>query len=86
MEQNFPSIAIEPESERVVMEGSAERSDLQPSMAEPNFNQKSTHMPPPGKDKQPINSKAVSYELIPSAHLSTHQAINPFANYSISKV
>ena len=84
--KDIPNIAMGPDSERVIDEGSAKGSDVQSPIAISEFDKLFTNMPPPVQNEKVITSGAVSYELITSANFSTPPASDLLPTYSPRKV
>ena len=85
-EKDIPNIAMGPESERVIDEGSAKGSDIQSPMAISTFDKHFTNMPPLVQNEKVITSGAVSYELITSDNFSTPPTSDLLPTYSPPKV
>ena len=85
-EKVIPNIALGPESEQVIEEGSGKGSDIQSPMATSTFKKHFTNMPPPVQNEKVITSGAVSYELITNANVSIPPASDLLPTNSPPKV
>ena len=82
----IPKILREPESERVVQEGSTEVKEKSQSLELSDFNKDFTNIPPPVQHEVSIQSEPVAYDLSQNTNVTTAPKGLPPQLHPTSKV
>lgn len=82
----IPKILKEPESERVVQEGSTEVKEKLQSLELSDFDKDFTNIPPPVQHEVSIKSEPVAYDLNQNANVLMAPTSPPVQLYPTSKV